>query len=416
MTEDHGSARMTAQRSDSPLRVSGRLRVEFAGPPVASSTFALPRQKTWPYALLCAGLFVGFGIPEVDAIRDIGRNIHTVADLAGVLFTLFWAVGWSVAVLLLFAATLVLVFYRDELRVGAGKLEYICRAGPVQLVEDYELARISKVRTGNFAEKGLTNICIDYGGETQPVGRALPEESVVEALDFIRHAQEALPGTPAAPVPALSSVAELSELPAERPLSDGRVGWLSVIFLIGANLVPLVGVLIFGWDLTQIMVLFWAENAVVGFYTLLKLGVIQRWGALLMGPFFVGHFGAFMAIHFMFVYYLFVRGTEKGPEPDVSAALITLFSPLWSAILAIFVSHGVSFFNNFLGRREYLDRSGKQQMAEPYRRVMVMHVTLIFGGMAILALGRPIYALSLLVALKIAIDLHAHLREHGASE
>jgi hypothetical protein len=309
------------------------------------------------------------------------------------------------------------VFYRDELRVGAGKLEYICRAGPVHLVQDYELARISTVRTGNLAEKGLTNICIDYDGETQPVGRALPEKSLAEALDFIRLALVGRAGTLATPVPAPSPVAEISEPPVERPSSDGRTGWLPVAFLIGANLIPLVGVLLFGWDLAQIMVLFWAENAVVGFYTLLKLGVIQRWGALLMGPFFVGHFGAFMAIHFMFVYYLFVRGfTAKGPEPDVQVALVALFSPLWSAILAIFVSHGVSFFTNFLGRREYLDRSGKQQMAEPYRRLMVMHVTLIFGGMAIIALGQPIYALLLLVALKIAIDLYAHLREHRAPE
>jgi hypothetical protein len=53
-------------------------------------------------------------------------------------------------------------------------------------------------------------------------------------------------------------------------------------------------------------------------------------------------------------------------------------------------------------------------MAEPYRRLVVMHVTLIFGGKAIMALGQPIYALTLLVVLEIGIDLYAHLREHRA--
>jgi hypothetical protein len=52
-------------------------------------------------------------------------------------------------------------------------------------------------------------------------------------------------------------------------------------------------------------------------------------------------------------------------------------------------------------------------MKEPYRRIVVMHITIIFGGWFILALGAPAWALVLLVGLKTGVDLAAHRREHG---
>ena len=34
-----------------------------------------------------------------------------------------------------------------------------------------------------------------------------------------------------------------------------------------ANLIPLGGVLVLDWDLGEVITLFWAENAVIGFYS-----------------------------------------------------------------------------------------------------------------------------------------------------
>ena len=197
----------------------------------------------------------------------------------------------------------------------------------------------------------------------------------------------------------------------KQPVASGPA-WLSIAFLVGANLIPIVGVLALGWDLGHLMVLFWAENAVIGFYGLAKLVVVERWQAVLSVPFFIGHFGVFMTLHFIFVYYLFVAGL-KAPKLD-SAVVFALLAPLWTAILAIFVSHGVSFVSNFLGRREYEGRNARNQMAEPYKRVVLLHMTIIVGGWAVLWLGEPIAGLLLLVALKIGMDLHAHQRERRA--
>jgi len=180
--------------------------------------------------------------------------------------------------------------------------------------------------------------------------------------------------------------------------------------LVAANLVPVAGVLLFDWDLGKLMVLFWAESGIIGLYNLLKMAVVQRWGVLFTGPLFVGHFGAFMAVHFLFIYQLFVAH-DAGPDSSLTDVGRYLLS-LWPALLALLISHGLSFFYNFLGRGEYRKKGIRDQMAEPYGRIMIMHVTLLAGGGLALLLGSPTAALLLLVALKISADAMAHRRQH----
>ena len=126
--------------------------------------------------------------------------------------------------------------------------------------------------------------------------------------------------------------------------------------------------------------------------------------------------GAFMAIHVLFIYDLFVRGTaEAGRETGAVEALTEMFAPLWPALLALFLSHGVSFALNFLGRAEHRGMKLAALMASPCKRVVLMQLTLIFGGWITLLLHDARPALALLVALKIAADVHAHRRERALS-
>ena len=76
------------------------------------------------------------------------------------------------------------------------------------------------------------------------------------------------------------------------------------------ELVPLVGVVFFGWDLGDIMVLYWLESGVIAFYTVLKIAIVGKLAALVAAPFFVGHFGGFMTGHFLLIYALFLRGNS----------------------------------------------------------------------------------------------------------
>jgi hypothetical protein len=134
---------------------------------------------------------------------------------------------------------------------------------------------------------------------------------------------------------------------------------------------------------------------------------------LFAGPFFVGHFGGFMAVHFLFIQGLILNaGMKPSEEPPALQALAALFLPLWPALVALFLSHGISFVLYFLMRRGYEGQTITALMTAPYRRVMLMHLAIIFGGFAVLLLKTPLPALVLLIGLKIAADLHAHRREH----
>ena len=73
----------------------------------------------------------------------------------------------------------------------------------------------------------------------------------------------------------------------------------------------------------------------------------------------------------------------------------------------------MSFFVNFVGRREYAGETISALMIAPYRRIIVMHLTIIFGGGLVMLLDTPAPALALLVAIKTAVDWRAHRREHA---
>ncbi len=51
-------------------------------------------------------------------------------------------------------------------------------------------------------------------------------------------------------------------------------------------------------------------------------------------------------------------------------------------------------------------------MFAPYRRLIALHLTIIFGALAIIVTGAPAAAIAVLVAVKIVLDLGLHLAEH----
>ena len=204
---------------------------------------------------------------------------------------------------------------------------------------------------------------------------------------------------------------------------------LPQLALLLANLLPLFGVLWLGWDVGSIVVLYWVENLIVGAYTVLRMLTVGKLGALPRIAFFCLHYGSFCAIHGLFVLKLtqFAGLDETGaaayhwPGPlvllekfialvrQILAAAPDQF--LW-ACLALLISHGASFLLLFLGQQEYRHRTVKQLMTAPYRRVAVLHMTVIAGGFLVKQLGSPLGLLLALVALKTGMDIMLHIRSH----
>ena len=211
--------------------------------------------------------------------------------------------------------------------------------------------------------------------------------------------------------------------------------WLDipVIALLAANTIPLWGVLFLGWDAFFIVLLYWAENLVVGFYNILKivfaavphpLGHLSK---LFLIPFFTIHYGGFMAVHGFFILMIFSKseGPPMGGESwpcffvflqmliNVAGQMYSIIpSQMKIAVLALFISHGISFVYNYLLKREFVNANPGKLMSSPYSRVVVMHIAILAGGFIVMAIGSPAVLLIALVGLKTILDVKLHLHGH----
>ena len=127
--------------------------------------------------------------------------------------------------------------------------------------------------------------------------------------------------------------------------------------------------------------------------------------------FFVIHYGMFWLVHGIFVLTLPLFGMMAGDGADDLVAGVSPVTIL-VALVALTISHGVSFYINFLRAGEYRRVSAAGQMFAPYGRLVVLHVTIILGGMAIAVTGAPEAAVAILVILKTVLDVGFHLAEH----
>jgi len=199
----------------------------------------------------------------------------------------------------------------------------------------------------------------------------------------------------------------------------------AVVALVVANLIPLIGVLFFGWSVWNILVIYWLENGIVGLINVLKMSVATgdevtpgvtfmvngrpATSATKMGliPFFIVHYGIFWFVHGIFVLTLpafFSLMSDDGMTLDLG--------PVVFAALGLAISHGLSFWWNFLHGGEYRRTAAAALMFAPYKRLVALHITIIFGAFAVMFTGAPAAAVAVLVAIKTAIDLGLHLAEH----
>jgi len=383
-------------------------------------------RRVWPLKILLGVMFLimaGIAWIQIDSMR--GQEIESVFDLTFFLFQGFWVLGWSVGVFLLGAITILFVLHGESALMRDGRLIKMPRLGPLVMISEYDLAKVRNLRLERAGGTSGNSVRIrfDYGNGTTGLGDAMPRPDAEQLIMTIRQAASRVHrfGGEKSETPTIpQSIRASSPPPVRVTASPSRqepppsLGSPSSIALIAANLLPIAGVLIMNWNLSDVMVLYWAESAVIGFWSVVKLAIIEKWTALFTTPFVIGGFGAFMSVHFLFIYYFFVRGIDAaGPEPFVWDALLDLFVPLRPALASLFVSHGVSFFTNYLGRREYLEMDRKRQMSDLYKRILVMHLTVIIGGFATMLLRAPEAALLLLIAMKTAVDLRAHRKQHA---
>jgi hypothetical protein len=201
-------------------------------------------------------------------------------------------------------------------------------------------------------------------------------------------------------------------------LPDSR----ELLLIIALNLLPIGGVLFWDWQAFDIIFLYWMENLIIGAFSALRM-VIRPYGHPLdwvfpafIAPFFVLHYGAFCWGHGTFVMSMF--GSDNTLSGGLLGSVTTALehSSMILAVLSLVALQAIDWIRDTI--RHGLGAQGvKDLMMAPYRRIVVLHLTIILGGFVVLAIGEPAAGLLLLIVLKTASDVwHARPRGSGEAE
>ena len=215
----------------------------------------------------------------------------------------------------------------------------------------------------------------------------------------------------------------------------------SMIVLLGVNMIPVAGVVFFGWRVVDVVLLYWAENVVIGIINVFRIALAkedrgsgdprtdealrvaiaadpERWETahkrvrrdrkMMMIPFFIFHYGIFCSVHLVFLNSIF------NPSEGIPAFISVFgydFVPVMIGIVPIAIGHLYSFFTNFIGKNEYLHVTPKQVMHQPYGRVVALHIAILAGGALVQHLGGTVWMLVVLVLAKTLMDAALHVLE-----
>jgi hypothetical protein len=183
------------------------------------------------------------------------------------------------------------------------------------------------------------------------------------------------------------------------PLVGLGIIQVCMIPLLIANLAPLLGALLFGWGVADVLVAYWLETVVVGVVTLLRIlsargpdrnGKPASLGtSLSLAPFFVIHYGLFTFVHGVFVAIIVSTGgdaTRLGTD-GLLGMLPDTVHVAGFALAGLALAHGLDFVKTDLIDGARLRTTPAEAMFQPYTRIVVQHVMVMVGGAGFLFSG-----------------------------
>jgi hypothetical protein len=208
----------------------------------------------------------------------------------------------------------------------------------------------------------------------------------------------------------------------------------STILVLIADLIPLAGVLWWGWDAFVLLMLYWMETAVIAFWALARIftvagGTYQSSIGFIanMAPrlgltlFFLVHASGFMGAHLLFLWVVFSgKWGQTIHNPHDFIHQMVLPYHLWVPLGMTFVARGIAFVRDMLSRRGHgvalAVATAQQQQSDAigaivgglYGRIILMHITILAGVGVAKKIG-SIGPYVLLIAIKTAFDVLIHV-------
>ena len=195
---------------------------------------------------------------------------------------------------------------------------------------------------------------------------------------------------------------------------------LFISLLILLNAVPVYGVFEWDWQSFDLIFLYWFENLIIGFFMILRI-VIRKYShpaelamPLFMAPFFTVHYGMFCMAHGAFVMQVFggelsKKLIEMKMEMHETVFYIIETQHLLIPVAALFVYQLIDWLRE-ISERGFGSEGINEITTAPYRRIFILHVTIIASGFVIAMLDEPTIGLLVLILFKTGMDIY-HLRK-----
>ena len=194
------------------------------------------------------------------------------------------------------------------------------------------------------------------------------------------------------------------------------------IYLIVANLLPVYGVWVLGWNAIEVFIVYAMETLIVGLLTILKLSIASASGnksndwyvgdkkvkqpGILFIIFFIVHYGIFAAVQTS----IFSESANINPP---GSGLLHFFFHWYNFInkdIAIMlsgfiISYLARNFLPFIVNREYKRTSMMRLMFEPYGRTFIQQLTVLLGSMFLVLGGGKVFVL-IFALVKTFVDVY----------
>lgn len=231
--------------------------------------------------------------------------------------------------------------------------------------------------------------------------------------------------------PPVSGSKDAKDTPTLRPIPrapghEVRKYSKSTAALFIANLVPLLGVIFFDWSIGNVVISYWTEIVIIGYFTLQRMKksemsehpdpkTIKSLEGIKSNSkpatacktkeelikFFISHYGIIAL--------------------GVGFLTLGIFSPLMDmkinylgvliGTIGFFVSHHISHKTDFIETKEYERVSAQQLFVQPYPQLGVFVFALSMGAFPLAIFDTPFFVLILYIIFKIILDIKLHVKE-----